>query len=94
MNAFGRLCLFGGLPQGSQFLPLDTNRIHYKNLFVTGTTGGSVEDYRIALRMVQSHRLQLSSIISDRFDLGQLEAGYRQAMAGTVGKVVFLRDSA
>ena len=55
MNAFGRLCLFGGLPQGSQSLPLDTNRIHYKNLFVTGTTGGSVEDYRIALRLVQSH---------------------------------------
>ena len=29
---------------------LDTNEIHYNNLVVTGMTGGSPRDYRIALR--------------------------------------------
>ena len=54
---FGRLCLFGGLPKGSSDVPMDTNLIHYKNLYVTGSTGGSIADYRLALRLVQSRRL-------------------------------------
>ena len=90
---FGRLCLFGSLPKGNDGVPLDTNLIHYKNLYVTGSTGGSIADYRLALRLVQSRRLDLESLVSDRFALDQLEAGYRTALAGAVGKVVFLRDS-
>ena len=92
LSPFGRLCLFGGLPKGSHGVPLDTNVIHYKNLYVTGSTGGSIEDYRLALRLVQSRRLDLESIVSDRFGLDQLESGYKTALAGAVGKVVFVRD--
>jgi L-iditol 2-dehydrogenase len=49
---YGRLCLFGSLPRGSSSVPLDSNAIHYGNLIVTGTTGGSALDYRIALRLL------------------------------------------
>jgi threonine dehydrogenase-like Zn-dependent dehydrogenase len=90
---FGRLCLFGGLPKGHAGVPLETNLIHYKNLYVTGSTGGSIADYQLALRLVQSRRLELESLVSDRFALDELQAGYHTAVAGTVGKVVFLHDA-
>jgi threonine dehydrogenase-like Zn-dependent dehydrogenase len=89
---FGRLCLFGGLPRSAGAVPLDTNAIHYGNLHVTGSTGGSVEDYRIALRLVAGQRIDLSCVISDVFPLADLRAAYDKALGGAEGKVVLVAD--
>ena len=40
----GRLNFFAGLGQGG-VVPIDTNRLHYKGLVLTGTTGSSNADY-------------------------------------------------
>ena len=66
---FGRLCLFGGLPKTSGPVPLNTNAIHYGNFLVTGSTGGAVEDYRIALRLVAGKRIDLTRVISHVFSV-------------------------
>jgi threonine dehydrogenase-like Zn-dependent dehydrogenase len=87
---FGRLCLFGGLPRGSGKVALDTNAIHYKNLTVTGTTGGSVDDYLAAMRLVEGRRVDLGAVISDTFALDDLAAAYKCAESGPKGKVVML----
>ena len=79
---FGRLCLFGGLPKGDGPVALDTNAIHYGNFLVTGSTGGSVQDYRIALRLVAGKRVDLTRIISDTFPLGGLGEGLRNRPGG------------
>ncbi len=89
---FGRLCLFGGLPTGDHHVALDTNAIHYGNLIVTGTTGGSVEDYHIALRLVAGKRVDLSRVVSHVFGLEDLRQAYDAALAGTGGKVVLLAE--
>lgn len=89
---FGRLCLFGGLPKGTGPVPLDTNAIHYGNFVVTGSTGGSVEDYRIALRLVAGKRIDLTRVISHTFPLGELRAAYDTALAGPPGKVVLVAE--
>jgi threonine dehydrogenase-like Zn-dependent dehydrogenase len=91
---FGRLCLFGGLPAGSGAVPLDTNLIHYKNLLVTGSTGGSLADYRIALKLVAGGRIDLTALISDTFPMAQLDRAYDTAMARPAGKVAILAESA
>ena len=57
---FGRLCLFGGLPTSVGPVPLDTNAIHYGNFIVTGTTGGSVEDYRPRTPIGRRKRVDLT----------------------------------
>lgn len=90
---FGRLCLFGGLPQ-QQPVPLDTNAIHYRNLTVTGTTGGSAADYRTALQLVAGQRVDLLKIVSNTFALGDLQAAYATALAGAAGKVVLVSERA
>ncbi len=89
---FGRLCLFGGLPKSDGPVPLDTNAIHYGNFIVTGTTGGSVEDYRTALRLVAGKRVDLTRIISHEFALGELRPAYETALAGSGGKVVLVAE--
>jgi len=89
---FGRLCLFGGLAKQSGRTPLDANAIHYGNLVVTGSTGGSVEDYRIALRLLAGKRIDLTRVISNVFPLGELAAAYQTAMAGPAGKVVLVAE--
>ena len=89
---FGRLCLFGGLPKGSQAVPLDTNRIHYKNLLITGSTGGSVRDYHAAIELVARQRIDVTQVISDVFTLDELEKGYQVALNGASGKVAFVNS--
>lgn len=90
---YGRLCLFGGLPKQIGPTPIDANAIHYGNFQVTGSTGGSAEDYRIALRMLMGHRIDLNQIISDRFEIrtaDDLSQAYETAMRGSDGKVVMI----
>ena len=89
---FGRLCLFGGLPKSDGPVPLDTNAIHYSNLTVTGSTGGAVDDYRIALKLVAAKRLDLTRVISHVYPLSDLRCAYDTALAGADGKVVLVAD--
>ena len=89
---YGRLCLFGALPRGSGNVSFDSNAIHYGNYIVTGSTGGSALDYRTALRLVAGKRMDLTSIISNVYSLGELDTAYQTALAGPAGKVVLLAD--
>jgi L-iditol 2-dehydrogenase len=89
---FGRLCLFGGLPRSGGPVALDTNAIHYGNFVVTGSTGGSVEDYRIALKLVAGKRVDLTRVVSDVFALGELQKAYGAALAAPAGKVVLVAE--
>jgi L-iditol 2-dehydrogenase len=85
---FGRLCLFAGLPPGESTVRLDTNAIHYKNLIVTGMTGGSPQDYRIALKLIEARRVDVRQVISHVFALSELGRAYEVALAGKGMKVL------
>ena len=87
---FGRLCLFGGLPKAVGPVALNTNAIHYGNFVITGSTGGSVEDYRIAMKLVAGKRVDLSQVISNVYALDQLDEAYQTALARATGKVVLV----
>ncbi|MEX2672704.1 MAG: alcohol dehydrogenase catalytic domain-containing protein [Phycisphaeraceae bacterium] len=92
LGPFGRLCLFAGWAKGTNGVPLDTNPIHYKNLIVTGATGGSARDYATALRLISSGKVDVSKIISDVFTLEELDEAYAAAMSGEVMKVVMVAE--
>jgi L-iditol 2-dehydrogenase len=89
---FGRLCLFAGLPKDKPEATFDANAVHYKNLLVTGTTGGSNRDYRQALALIAGRRVDVRQIISHRFDFSRLREAYDVALAGTGMKVVIQRS--
>lgn len=89
---FGRLCLFAGLARGEAAVPLDTNAIHYKNLIVTGMTGGSPQDYRTALKLIESGRVDVRRIISDVFPINEVRKAYEVALSGRGMKVVMATE--
>ena len=90
---FGRLCLFAGLPKEKPEATINANAVHYKNLLVTGTTGGSNKDYRKALGLIQSRRVDVRQIISHRFSLHEMGQAYDVALAGKGMKIVLNREA-
>lgn len=89
---YGRVCFFGGLPADEPKVRLDTNAIHYRNLLVTGVTGGSVYDFRIAARLIASKRVDVTPIISHVYPRSNMEIAFAQAMRHEAMKVVLQQD--
>jgi L-iditol 2-dehydrogenase len=89
---FGRLCLFAGLPVGESKVELDTNAIHYKNLILTGMTGGSPQDYRTALRLIEAHRVDVTKVVSHVFPVSEVGRAYEVALSGKGMKGVLVGE--
>ena len=89
---YGRVCFFGGLPQAESEVSLETNAIHYKNLLVTGATGGSLHDFRIAARLMASKRVEVERVISHVYPLSDMGLAFEQALRREAMKVVLQQD--
>lgn len=88
---FGRLCLFGGLPKDGSMVRIDSNLVHYRNLIVTGMTGGSPRDFRTAMRLVASGRVDVRRVISHTIPGDALEAAFDTALHEEAMKIVLER---
>ncbi|MDQ7843533.1 MAG: alcohol dehydrogenase catalytic domain-containing protein [Armatimonadota bacterium] len=86
--ALGRIHVFAGLTRGTAPPILDANRIHYRQLTVTGTSGSSARQYRRAIDLAASGRLPLGRLVSVQLPLGELEEAFLRARAPDVLKVV------
>ncbi len=69
MNYGGRINFFGGVPDAKQPVPINTNLIHYKELYLTGSTRSSIMQFRKALGFVGQKLIDLSGIVTDRYTL-------------------------
>jgi len=89
---FGRLCMFAGLPNGQASAELNTNAIHYKNLIVTGMTGGAPQDYRTALKLIESRRVDVRQIVTHAFSIQEVGQAYEMALSGQALKVIMVSE--
>ncbi len=89
---FGRLCLFGGLPKDNSRVRFDTNLIHYRQLIVTGVTGGSPRDFRAAMRLLAGGRIPIDRVVSHRFAQHDMAAAFDGALGGEAMKVVLVNS--
>jgi threonine dehydrogenase-like Zn-dependent dehydrogenase len=78
----GRVNFFAGLGVAQQ-VPIDTNRLHYRALTLTGTTGSSNSDYLTALGFVGDGRIDLEPLVSRSFGLDEIEEALEYAGSGT-----------
>jgi L-iditol 2-dehydrogenase len=64
----GRINVFAGLANEG-WTEVAANLIHYNQLQVTGVTGARRSDYEIALRLIESGRIDVSDMVTHRFPL-------------------------
>lgn len=81
LATFGRVNFFAGLGV-PESVPIDTNRVHYRALTLTGTTGSSNADYRSALDLAASGRIDLERLASERFNIESITDALAYAGSG------------
>jgi L-iditol 2-dehydrogenase len=75
----GRINLFGALPKDRPTIQFDSNVVHYKELRVTATTACSTSDCWQAAEIVNSGRIDLGDLVSQRFPLSETAAAFAAA---------------
>ncbi len=91
---FGRVCFFGGLPKDGSLVRLDTNIVHYKQLLLTGVTGGSPRDFRTAMNLIVSGRVNIGKVVSHCFATADLAKAFDVALNQECMKIVVRREEA
>ena len=79
MNYGGRVNFFGGIPASKQPVALDTNQIHYHELYITGSTRSSIAQFRKTLDFVSQGLLNVKAMITHRYALSQIEQAFENA---------------
>jgi len=74
-----RVNFFGGLPKGKSLVTLDTNIIHYKELFVHGAHGSLPRHHQQAVDLINSGKIDMRKFITHRFPLDRIEEAIRTA---------------
>jgi L-iditol 2-dehydrogenase len=77
----GRINVFAGLA-GQGWAQVEANLIHYNELEVTGTTAARRSDYEVALRLIESGRVDVKSMVTDRFPLQRASEAIAETMTG------------
>lgn len=73
-----RINLFGGLGQ-SVLCEVDTNKIHYKELVVTGTHGCGISDFEKAFLYVSTGMLDMNKYITALYNLSDINEAFESA---------------
>ena len=84
----GKICLFGGLPQGKTVPEFNTNAIHYKELTVVGCHGSVPRQHKKAIDMIASGKMDIDPIVTHHFSLDQIHEAFAAAEGQAGLKVI------
>lgn len=90
MNYGGRVNFFGGIPESKQPVAINTNLVHYKELYLTGSTRSSIAQFRRTLEFVSQGVLDLSGVVTDTYALKDAPRAFENARAAKGIKHVIL----
>jgi L-iditol 2-dehydrogenase len=85
----GYVNLFAGFSVGDM-PPLDVNKIHYKELRITGTSASSRKDHEVALKLITSNIIDPTKIISHKYSLTEANEAFSVAESGVGIKVAVI----
>jgi len=75
----GRINLFGGLPKTAPPIALESNIIHYKELFLTGSHGSVPRQHKLALDVLAAGVIDAQAYISHSYPLSRIEEAFAAA---------------
>jgi L-iditol 2-dehydrogenase len=73
-----RVNLFGGLGT-SELVPVDTNKIHYKQLMVTGTHGSNKVHFNKAVQLIENGKIDVEKYITAMYNLNDISKAFESA---------------
>lgn len=79
INSGGVINFFGGLPKDQRYVDIDTNKIHYKEVIVTGSHGSSPEQHKQAIEILEEHSSFFTMLISKKFTIADFEKAFKEA---------------
>lgn len=85
----GRVNVFAGLADEGR-AEVAANLIHYNQLEVTGVTGARRSDYEVALRLIESGRVDVSGMVTHRFPLEDAAEAIETSAGGKGIKVAVI----
>jgi len=88
----GRVIFFGGLPAGKEIVALDTNVIHYRQIFVTGTSRQSLSQYRRCLALISKGLMKVDGLLTHSWKLDEAGAAFAASARGEGLKTGFVME--
>lgn len=85
----GCVNIFAGLA-AKGWAEVEANLIHYKELEVTGTANSRRADYKVALQLIESGRIMVETMVTDRFPLRSAQAAFDKAASGEGIKIAVM----
>ena len=79
INSGGVINFFGGLPKDQSYVDINTNKIHYKELIVTGSHGSSPDQHKQAIKIIEEHSSFFVKLISKKFAITDFEQAFKEA---------------
>jgi len=85
----GRINIFAGLA-AKGWAEVEANLIHYKELEVFGSANSRRADYQTALQLIESGRIKVGSMVTDRFPLRSAREALDKVASGEGLKIAVL----
>lgn len=79
VNSGGVINFFGGLPKDQSYVNINTNKIHYKEVIVTGSHGSSPEQHKQAIEIIEENSSFFTKLISKKFAITDFEQAFKEA---------------
>jgi len=83
----GRISFFGGLPAGKT-ITIESNIVHYKEISIFGAFASFAAQYRRALELLASKKINGDDLITHRFPLEKIKEALEVARSGKGLKVI------
>ena len=74
-----RVSFFGGLPAGKNNVTLDTNIIHYKELFITGAHGAMPIHHQRAVDLIATGKIDVKKFLTHTFSIDEIDKAFAAA---------------
>lgn len=84
----GKINLFATLPENKQVDNFPINDIHYKQIYVTGTSGASYKHLERMLGAMASGNIELGGVISGEYPLTEINEAMEKARDNDTMKVI------
>jgi len=84
----GVINFFGGLPKTASPITLNSNQLHYREAYITGSHGSTPKQHKRALHLIESKEVNVEPLITHRYNLKDIKEAFQKAFSGEALKVM------